>query len=147
MTAPETARKRRLPSPTALKRLLPLIRPHRLALAVAIACLIASTAASLAFPRLTGWLLDAAFLKGGRETLDHKALQLVGVVIAQALLNYAQAYLLTATGERAVAGLRESLFARLLEMPPGFFAERRTGELISRLTTDIGQLQGTLSHQ
>jgi subfamily B ATP-binding cassette protein MsbA len=147
MTAPDAVRKRRLPPPTALKRLLPLVRPHWLALTTAIACLIASTAASLAFPRLTGWLLDAAFLKGGRATLDHKALQLVGVVIAQALLNYAQAYLLTATGERAVAGLRESLFARLLDMPPGFFAERRTGELISRLTTDIGQLQGTLSHQ
>ncbi len=147
MTAPDAARKRRLPPPTALKRLLPLIRPHRLALGTAIVCLVASTAASLAFPRLTGWLLDAAFLKGGRANLDQKALQLVGVVIAQALLNYAQAYLLTATGERAVAGLRETLFARLLDMPPGFFADRRTGELISRLTTDIGQLQGTLSHQ
>jgi subfamily B ATP-binding cassette protein MsbA len=139
--------RRRLPSPTALKRLLPLIRPHRVALATAIVCLIASTAASLAFPRLTGWLLDAAFLQGGRERLDAKALQLVGIVIAQAVLNYAQAYLLAATGERAIAGLREQLFSRLLDMPAGFFAERRTGELISRLTTDIGQLQGTLSHQ
>ncbi len=147
MTSPEATRKRRLPPPTALKRLLPLIRPHALALSAAIVCLILATAASLTFPRLTGWLLDAAFLKGGRESLDRKALQLVGVVVAQALLNYAQAYLLTATGERAVAGLRETLFSRLLDMPPGFFAERRTGELISRLTTDIGQLQGTLSHQ
>ncbi len=142
-----TAPRRRLPPPTALKRLLPLIRPYRWTLALAVVCLIASAAASLAFPRLTGWLLDAAFLKGGRAALDAKALQLCFVVVAQAILNYAQAYLLSATGERAVAGLRESLFSRLLEMPPGFFAERRTGELISRLTTDISLLQGTLSHQ
>ena len=145
MTAP--APRRRLPPPTALKRLLPLIRPHRTALAIAVVCLIASTAASLAFPRLTGWLLDAAFLQGGRARLDAKALELLGVVVVQAVLNYAQAYLLSATGERAVAGLREALFGRLLDMPPGFFAERRTGELVSRLTTDIGLLQGTLSHQ
>ncbi len=46
-----------------------------------------------------------------------------------------------------MAGLRRELFARLLEMPPGFFAERRTGELTSRLTADIGLLQGVLSHQ
>lgn len=65
----------------------------------------------------------------------------------QAFLNYVQAYLLAATGERAVAGLRRELFSRLLEMPPGFFADRRTGELTSRLTTDIGLLQGVLSHQ
>ena len=143
----ETPKPRRLPPPTALKRLLPLVRPHRGALALAVICLIASTGASLTFPRLTGWLLDAAFLQGGRARLDTKAIQLFGVVLVQAVLNYAQAYLLAATGERAVAGLRESLFSRLLDMPPGFFAERRTGELVSRLTTDIGLLQGTLSHQ
>jgi subfamily B ATP-binding cassette protein MsbA len=127
--------------------LLPLVRPHRGALALASLCLVASAVASLAFPRLTGWLLDAAFLAGGRAQLDRKAIELLAVVVAQALLNYGQAYLLAATGERAVAGLRESLFSRLLMMPPGFFAERRTGELVSRLTTDIGLLQGTLSHQ
>jgi len=69
------------------------------------------------------------------------------LVLAQAAFNYAQAYLLAATGERAVAGLRRNLFGRLLEQSPGFFAERRTGELTSRLTTDIGLLQGTVSHQ
>jgi ATP-binding cassette, subfamily B, bacterial MsbA len=72
---------------------------------------------------------------------------LMALVLVQAVLNYAQAYLLAATGERAVAGLRKDLFASLLEQPPGFFADRRTGELTSRLTTDIGQLQGTVSHQ
>jgi ATP-binding cassette, subfamily B, bacterial MsbA len=50
-------------------------------------------------------------------------------------------------GERVVARLRGELFSKLLDMPPGFFAERRTGELTSRLTTDIGLLQGVLSHQ
>jgi len=147
MTNAANAPSRRLPPPTALKRLLPLIRPHRRALGLAVICLLLSTAASLAFPRLTGWLLDAAFLQGGRATLDGKALQLMALVVVQALLNFAQAYLLSATGERAVAGLREALFSRLLDMPPGFFAERRTGELVSRLTTDIGMLQNTLSHQ
>jgi subfamily B ATP-binding cassette protein MsbA len=94
-----------------------------------------------------GWLLDAALIKGGRALLDRIALGLVGLVLLQAFLNYAQAYLLAATGERAVASLRRDLFARLLEQPPGFFADRRTGELTSRLTSDIGLLQGTLSHQ
>ena len=139
--------RRLLPSPTALKRLLPLIRPYRWALALAVVCLVLSTAASLAFPRLTGWLLDTAFLQGGRAQLDTRAAQLMAVVLLQAGLNYAQAYLLTATGERAVNRLRTTLFDRLLEFPVGFFAERRTGELVSRLTSDITQLQGTLSHQ
>ena len=79
--------------------------------------------------------------------LDRIAILLLGLFAIQAVLNYGQAYLLSATGERAVAGVRQELFAKLLSMPPGFFADRRTGELTSRLTTDVGLLQGILSHQ
>ena len=143
----EPAGTRRLPSPTALKRLLPLIRPHRGALALASVCLVLSAGLGLSLPMTMGRLLDTAFGPGDRALLDRIALGLMGVVVALALLNYAQSYLLAATGERAVAGLRRDLFARLLDQPPGFFAERRTGELTSRLTTDIGMLQTTVSHQ
>ena len=111
------------------------------------AALVVSSLLGLAFPQVVRYLLDAAFERGDRALLDRIALGLVALFTVQSVLNYAQTYLLSATGERAVAGLRRELFAKLLEMPPGFFAERRTGELTSRLTTDIGLLQGVLSHQ
>ncbi|MBA3344361.1 MAG: ATP-binding cassette domain-containing protein [Gemmatimonadales bacterium] len=116
-------------------------------LALATLALVASAALALAFPMVVRYLLDAAFVNRDREMLDRIALGLVALFSVQAVLNYAQAYLLSAVGEQAVAGLRRDLFARLLEMPPGFFADRRTGELTSRLTVDIGLLQGVLSHQ
>ena len=109
--------------------------------------LIASALLGLAFPMVVRYLLDAAFIRQNREVLDRIAIGLVILFSVQAVLNYAQTYLLSAVGERVVAGLRSELFAKLLDMPPGFFAERRTGELTSRLTTDIGLLQGVLSHQ
>jgi subfamily B ATP-binding cassette protein MsbA len=137
----------RLPSPSRLGRLWPRVRPYRGNLAAAMAALILSAAIGLAFPQVVRYLLDAAFLRHDRALLDRIALILVGLFLVQAVLNYAQTYLLSATGERAVAGLRRELFDRLLDMPPGFFAERRTGELTSRLTIDIGLLQGVLSHQ
>lgn len=139
--------RRRLPSPKHLSRLWPLVRPHRGALALATLSLLAGSAISLAFPLVVGALLDAAFVARSGDLLDRITLGLLGLFAIQAVLNYAQAYLLSATGERAVAGLRRELFSRLLEMPPGFFAERRTGELTSRLTTDVGLLQGVLSHE
>lgn len=145
--AGEVAERRRVPSPEPLRRLWPRIKPHLGTLTVAAACLLASAAISLAFPLIVGKLLDAAFVTRGRELLDRIAVLLLGLFTLQALLNYGQAYLLSATGERAVAGLREELFAKLLSMPPGFFADRRTGELTSRLTIDVGLLQGILSHQ
>jgi subfamily B ATP-binding cassette protein MsbA len=137
----------RVPSPGRLLRLLPLVRPYRGMLGLATLALLASGAMALAFPMVVRYLLDAAFVNRDRAMLDRIALALIGLFTAQAILNYAQAYLLSAVGEQAVAGLRRDLFARLLAMPPGFFAERRTGELTSRLTVDIGLLQGVLSHQ
>jgi ATP-binding cassette, subfamily B, bacterial MsbA len=116
-------------------------------LGLAFLTLVASALLGLAFPLIVGYLLDAAFVRQNREILDRIAIGLVLLFTVQAVLNYIQTYLLSAVGERVVAGLREELFAKLLEMAPGFFAERRTGELTSRLTTDIGLLQGVLSHQ
>ena len=116
-------------------------------LALAVLTLVLSALIGLAFPMVVRYLLDAAFIQRNRGVLDRIAIGLVILFSIQALLNYAQTYLLSATGERVVAGLRSELFSRLLEMPPGFFAERRTGELTSRLTTYIGLLQGVLSHQ
>jgi ATP-binding cassette, subfamily B, bacterial MsbA len=138
---------RRVPPPGRLVRLWPRVRPYRWQLAVATVALVSSGLLALAFPMAVRYLLDAAFVERNRELLDRIAIGLVVIFTVQAALNYVQAYLLSAVGERSVAGLRKELFARLLEMPPGFFADRRTGELTSRLTSDVGLLQGVLSHQ
>src|SRR6185312_6042619 len=125
----------------------PRVRAYRGMLAVASLTLTISALLGLAFPMVVRYLLDAAFVRQNRAILDRIAIGLVLLFTVQAVLNYAQTYLLSAVGEQVVAGLRRELFAKLLDMPPGFFAERRTGELTSRLTTDIGLLQGVLSHQ
>jgi subfamily B ATP-binding cassette protein MsbA len=149
MTAQPTvsAIRRRLPAPGQLARLWPRVRPYRGGLALATLALLLSAAIGLAFPQIVRYLLDAAFLHHDRSLLDRIALLLLALFAIQAGLNFVQTYYLSATGERAVAGLRRELFDKLLTMPPGFFAERRTGELTSRLTTDIGLLQSVMSHQ
>src|SRR5688572_28537392 len=138
---------RRLPPPGRLVRLWPRVRRYKGMLALATLTLVLSALIGLAFPMVVRYLLDAAFIEQNRKVLDRIAVGLVLLFTIQAVLNYAQTYLLSAVGERVVAGLRQELFGRLLDMPPGFFAERRTGELTRRLTTDIGLLQGVLSHQ
>ena len=149
MTAQPTVSgiRRRLPAPGQLARLWPRVRPYRGGLALATLALLLSAAIGLAFPQIVRYLLDAAFLHHDRSLLDRIALLLLALFAIQAGLNFVQTYYLSATGERAVAGLRRELFNQLLTMPPGFFADRRTGELTSRLTTDIGLLQSVMSHQ
>ncbi|HWE44267.1 MAG TPA: ABC transporter transmembrane domain-containing protein [Gemmatimonadaceae bacterium] len=143
----EAPKKKRLVSPRPLARLLPRLKPYRGALSIATICLILSSAAGLAFPRVVQYLLDAAFVRGDRRVLDRIALGLFGLFAAQAVLNFVQVYFLSATGERVIAGLRKELFAHLVRLSPGFFADRQSGELTSRLGTDTALLQAVLSHQ
>jgi subfamily B ATP-binding cassette protein MsbA len=140
-------RGRRLPSPAALAPLRRRVRPEAGRLAVAAACVVASAGVTLAFPLMVRDLLDSAFLAGDRRQLDALALGLAGLLALQAAIVFLGAYLVSAASERVVAGLRKDLFARLVRLPPAFFAERRTGELTSRLAADVTQLQSFLSQQ
>jgi ATP-binding cassette, subfamily B, bacterial MsbA len=77
--------------------------------------------------------------------LDRIAIGLVALFALQGLMNFIQVFLLTSTTERVIARLREDAFAHLVRLSPGFFAERRTGELTSRLSADLTLLQTMLS--
>ncbi|HEU4631318.1 MAG TPA: ABC transporter transmembrane domain-containing protein [Gemmatimonadaceae bacterium] len=138
-------RSRKLVSPTPLVRLFPRLRPYAGRLAVAAACLLGAAAVGLAFPQIVRRLLDAAFEHGDRALLDRIALLLVGIFALQGLFNFVQVFLLTSTAERVIARLREDLFAHLVRLSPGFFTERRSGELTSRMSSDLSLLQTTFS--
>ena len=135
----------RFVSPRALTRLAPLVRPHASRLVVAFIFLVIAAAAGLIFPAVLRYLLDAAFEQRDREALDRIALGLLGVFAIQAVANFVQVLLLSSTTERIVATLREQTFAHLIRLSPAFFTERRTGELTSRLSSDLALLQSLFS--
>jgi len=113
---------------------------------VAFVCLVASASIALAFPQIVRHLLDAAFISANADLLNRIALGLLALFAIQALLNFVQVYFLTSTSELVIAQLREDLFAHLVRLSPGFFTERRTGELTSRLSADTTVLQTVLSY-
>lgn len=136
---------RGLASARVLVRLGPLVRPYATRLAVAFVFLVLAAAAGLVFPAVLRALLDAAFELKDARALDRLALLLVGVFAVQGVANFGQVYLLSSSTERIVATLREQTFAHLIRLSPGFFTERRTGELTSRLSSDLAVLQNLLS--
>ena len=133
-------------SPRPLRRLLPRIRPYRWRLIAAFACLLGAAGIALAFPQIVRHLLDAAFISADASLLNRIALGLLVLFAVQALLNFVQVYLLTSTSELVIAQLRKDLFAHLVRLSPGFFTERRTGELTSRLSADTTVLQTLVSY-
>jgi len=142
-----TAPRAPLASPEPLRQLLPRLRPHAATLgAVGLAVMIGG-GIGLAFPLLVRGMLDAAFQAHDGRVLNRIALLLVALFAVQGVMNYVQVLLLHSTAERVVAKLREDLFAHLVRLSPGFFTERRTGELTSRMTADLTILQTLVAQQ
>jgi ATP-binding cassette, subfamily B, bacterial MsbA len=139
-----TPASRRSLSLKPLGALLPRLRPYAGRLAVCVVCLVVAAAVGLAFPQVVRHLLDAAFQQRDRDQLDRIAIGLVLAFALQGAMNFVQVFLLTSTSERVVAKLREDVFAHLVRLSPGFYTERRTGELTSRLSADLAVLQTLL---
>lgn len=131
-------------SPQALGRLVPRLRPYRGRLTIAAVCLVVAAAVGLIFPQVVRKLLDAAFQARDRPLLNRIAISLLLLFALQGVMNFVQVYLLTSTTERVIAKLREDVFAHLVRLSPGFFTDRRTGELTSRLSADLAVLQSLM---
>ncbi|RVT87876.1 ABC transporter transmembrane domain-containing protein [Inhella crocodyli] len=132
-------------SPRALRGLLPFLRPYRGRIAVAGVFLVLAAITTLLFPAVLGRLIDAGLVPKDRSEqlmgLRHHFALLMGVGVAMGLLSASRYYMVTWLGERITADVRSAVYARVIGHSPGFFETTRTGEVLSRLTTDTTLVQ------
>ncbi|NNK92369.1 MAG: ATP-binding cassette domain-containing protein [Acidimicrobiia bacterium] len=128
-----------------LRRLFGFLRTYRRWLLIATIGVAVSAALGLVFPRIMGTLVDTALDDTDTSSLDTIALILLGVFFVQALFNYLRIYALALVGEGVVADLRSAVFDRIVRLPVPFFDGRKTGEITSRLTSDVAVVQSTVS--
>jgi len=126
---------------TVLARIFRLSRPYRLRLYGALALTTVGSLIALVVPLGLRELLDAVFEEANRAQLDQLAIGLFVLFLVQALVSFGGSYGLRWTGERIVADLRKRLYRHLHRLHLGFFADRRTGDLTSRLTNDVGSIR------
>ncbi len=130
-----------------LLRLLAFVKPYTWQLVVALVAVVIASGLGLVFPAVVGDLVDTAFgtVGGNTSTLDRIALILFGVFLVQAVFDFFRTYLLAYIGEGVVADLRAKLYTHLINLPVKFFDSRKTGEITSRLTSDVTVVQNTVS--
>ncbi len=128
-----------------LRRLWSYIAPYRTAVAGAVVALVVAAAAVLSLGVGLGYLIDRGFSAGDPTALDHALEAVLLVVAALALATYFRSYLVNWLGERVVADLRSQVYAHVLELSPAFFELRRTGEVVSRITTDTTVIQTVIA--
>ncbi|MCL4878683.1 MAG: ABC transporter ATP-binding protein/permease [Anaerolineae bacterium] len=114
-----------------------------------IACiaLIGATLLGLVFPMVVKNLLDEVLILESSAQLNRLTLGLMGVFLLQSVFKFVQNYQLAYVGELIILDVREHLFNHLTRLSLGFFNDRRTGELVSRFSSDAMRLRGVLTSQ
>lgn len=127
-----------------LKRILGFVAPYRGRVVLAVIALVVTAGATLAVGQGLRILVDDGFADGDPAQLDRALAALIGLAIVLSVGTFARFYLVSWLGERIVADLRNAVFARVVSLHPGFFEVTRTGEVLSRLTTDTTLLQSII---
>jgi len=127
-----------------LKALAPLwgfMRPYRGRVVLAAICLLLASAAVLVLGQGVRHLVDWGFNDASGHRLDQAALGMIAIVIVLAGATAGRFYLVSWLGERVSADIRRAVFDRVLSLSPAFFETTRTGEILTRLTSDTTLIQ------
>ncbi|MDP9246255.1 MAG: ABC transporter ATP-binding protein/permease [Chloroflexota bacterium] len=136
-------REKKRPSIAMYRRLLRFVRPYRMNLVLAAALLILSTILGLAWPQVVLRVLDAGLRDAA--LLDTLVLALVVVLLVRAAIDGVRQYVMTWTGERVIFDLRMEIVRHLQSLSLSFFTRRKTGELMSHITSDATLVHGVIT--
>ncbi len=124
-----------------LRRTYTFMRPYKAQLAIFAVALAITSIATLSIGLGLKFVIDRGLSEGSREMLDQGLLMLIGVIVIIAVGTFTRFYYISWIGERVVADIRAAVFNHILRLSPGFFETTKTGEILSRLTTDTSLLQ------
>lgn len=124
-----------------LRALAPFVRPYLGTLYLAMAALVLASASQLALPVAIRYLIDAGLLAESAASIDRYFLGLFLVAMAFSLFSALRFYFIIWLGERVVADIRDAVYRHVIGLDTTFFEVTKTGEVLSRLTTDTTLIQ------
>jgi ATP-binding cassette, subfamily B, bacterial len=124
-----------------LRSLWPFLRAYKKTLVLAAGALLIASSAMLVLPIAFRDVIDQGMVVQDRETLDRYFAAFLTAAVVFGAFAALRFYLVTWLGERVVADLRSDVYSRVIRMDPTFFEVTRTGEVLSRLTTDTTLVQ------
>lgn len=127
-------------------RLLQYVRPYSRRMFLAAVALLCGTVLGLLMPLVVRSVVDVVFVEQNLALLNRFTGLLTVIFLAQAIFSFINRYNIAYVGERVVADLRQELYHHLIGLSLRFFAERRTGELVSRVTNDVTTLQAAVTN-
>ncbi|WP_423146119.1 ABC transporter ATP-binding protein [Rubrolithibacter danxiaensis] len=129
--------------------LLAYLKPYRVKFILGLIFLFLSSLTGLAFPSLLGAMIDAA---QGKQKFPFipASINMIGIIsfvilFVQSFVSFFRVRLFVEVAEKSLADIRRDTYFKLITLPMNFFANRRVGELNSRISADLSQIQDTLT--
>ncbi len=123
------------------------MQPYRWHFIAGLIFITLSSITTLSFPYFLKKLIDSAVSteKEWNFSPNQIALLMICILILQMCFSFGRVYFFTYSGENALADLRKEVYNRMIQLPMEFFAKRRVGELSSRLSADLSQIQDAMT--
>ncbi|TPE43513.1 ABC transporter ATP-binding protein [Pontibacter mangrovi] len=128
-------------------RIFSYVLPYKYKFIVGLVFLALSSLTMMAFPYLVGKLFDSSAdtASAPLQNINMIALGLFAVILLQGIFSFCRVYFFAQVSENAVANIRRDLYSKFVQLPISFYEKRRVGEITSRITTDVAQVQDAMS--
>lgn len=120
------------------------IKPYKLMVFYALLALLVTAAVNLSLGQGVKFVIDNGFIAGSETQLKTAIFALVILITLLAIGTFSRFYLMSWLGERVSADIRKAVFNQVIKLHPSYFEENRSGEIMSRLTTDTTLLQSII---
>jgi len=127
-----------------VRRVAVYLRPYKLLAATTILCAVLSLLASFAFPKLTAYAIDDVIRQGRAELLMPVMLGLIGAFLLRDLFNACRILVNNHFEQNVIFDMRREVYARLQRLPVGYFDQRASGDLMTRVIEDVNSVERVL---
>jgi ABC-type multidrug transport system fused ATPase/permease subunit len=127
-----------------VRRVAVYLRPYRWLAAATTLCAVLSLVASFAFPKLTQYALDEIIAKSRKELLAPVMLALIGAFLLRDIFNALRILVNNHFEQNVIYDMRRAVYARLQRLPVGYFDQRASGDLMTRVIEDVNSVERVL---
>lgn len=129
---------------TSLLPIFSFIKPYKLMVFYALLALLVTAGVNLSLGQGVKFVIDSGFIAGSEAQLKTAIMALILLISLLAIGTFSRFYLMSWLGERVSADIRKAVFNQVIKLHPSYFEENRSGEIMSRLTTDTALLQSII---
>ena len=144
--AEEQKKRGRKTDTRTVRRVMQAFRPYRLQVALVLTAILLTTLLGLVNPILVAHVFDDAIAKGNAQLLLIYVAIMLATPILSGIIGVGQMYLNNKVGQNVMRDFRNQLYQHLQSMPLRFFTGAKTGEIQSRLSNDVGGVQGVITN-